>query len=388
MSKTIFNRLYVKIMLIILLISIAIVAVVSARGVMTKRNLAQLTKSYKAERQKSFEASLDSRFDLNRIFARDYSIWDDMIIAIQKEDDAWFDENITTALDTYKSSSAWVVGSDYVLKFSTTKIDQVKDFPLPIDFEKDAKEMFKDGYFVETFTTFEDKLYHIAISPVQPTNDDERKTAPQGFFITAKQLNGDFISQLEKVNQANIKINSQKYPIENDNLSQGVVNFDHILKDWRGDEVAQFNISTQSDFLRSLHQDANNRYWFFVVGIIISIAIYGLIVYLMISAPLRDVSDAIRYGGGMHLQKIIKRKDEIGDIAQMVQKNISQNEQIKTSYMKVEQAEQQASERLSEVQQVNSLMVGRELRMTELKKENEDLKRQLKDQKGKDGYVK
>ncbi len=378
MSKTIFNRLYVKIMFIIFLMSILIGVGVSIRGILVRRELTQLAESYKVERHKTFNANIDSSFDLNRIFARDYSVWDDMVTAIEEGDEAWFDENIIPSLDTYKSSAAWVVDSDFVLKYSTSKTDHVKKYPLPINFEKDAQDMFKQGYFVETFTTFEDKAYHVSVAPVQPTEDAARKTTPRGFLITAKQLNGDFISQTEKTNQVSLKFVGIGQTAEKNDLNQGVVKFEHPFHDWQDKEVARLHVTAQSDFLKSLYQNENNQYWLFVIGIIISIVAYGGVVYILVSAPLRDVSDAIRYGGGMHLQKIIKRKDEIGDIAQMVQKNISQNEQIKTSYVKVEQAEQQASERLTEVQQVNSLMVGRELRMTELKKENEDLKRQLK----------
>ena len=115
-----------------------------------------------------------------------------------------------------------------------------------------------------------------------------------------------------------------------------------------------------------------------MLGIFATIAGFGIIIYLLVSAPLRNVSDAIRYGGGVHLEKIIKRQDEIGDIARLVQDNLKQNEQVKASLASVERAEQDASKRLAEVQQLNSLMVGREIRMSELKKENEDLKEELK----------
>lgn len=372
-------------MLIVVAFGLVIAASTSLRGAIVKRDIEKMTSIYKTERKASFEANINSAFELTDIFARDYSVWDDMVKAVKSGDEAWFDENIIPALDTYKASAAWVVDKSFNLKYQITKDEDVADYPLPFDFKKDGKKIFQDGNFVETFTTFDDNVYRISIGPIQPSSDSQRKTEPQGYFIAAKQLNSDFISHLEKLNLMDIRLHAGVHDPEANEIDKGVVKFNYGLQDLGGERIAHFQIAAQSDFLKSYYRDQLAQYWFSVAGIAVLVLTFGIFIYVVVSLPLREVSDTIRYGGGNHLEKIIKRRDEIGDIARLVQQNVSQSQETKIAYQKIEQAQREANSHLAEVEQMNNLMVGRELRMSELKKENEQLKKLLDEEGQKHG---
>ena len=61
-----------------------------------------------------FEASRATTGDLIRALSYDYTLWDEMVDAISRENQVWFRENITPALETYKVDAAWVFTSELV----------------------------------------------------------------------------------------------------------------------------------------------------------------------------------------------------------------------------------------------------------------------------------
>lgn len=369
------SRLYIKIIMIIIVIGVAVGVGIVIRSYFVERDKAKLTKSYKVEKQAALSKIIDSTLEPVDILARDYSMWDEMITAVNRGDRTWLSENIAPALTTYKSSAAWVLDKQYNLKYQVADRENNVILPLPFDFKKNRELLKQNNYFVDYFTTYEKNIYKISIAPLQPTNDTKRQTEPQGYLVVAKKLDNDYFQDLSRLSKTEVEPQLNKSGPEVDQPDAGIVRYAHNLRGLGGDIEPYLQITSRSDFLKALNDMQQQQYWLYVASFVFSTIVYSVIIFIVVIMPLRDVSDAIRYRGGKHLEKVEKRNDEIGDIARLVRANIEQNEELELAYEKRKQADKQAQQRLADIERVNNLMVGRELRIAELKRENAELKK-------------
>jgi len=105
-----------------------------------------------------------------------------------------------------------------------------------------------------------------------------------------------------------------------------------------------------------------------------------------ISAPLiklsRLASDIAKGNLGINVEEnFLKMKDEIGSLSnsfhQMVNRLREMINELQSSKSEVEKINQEVTQKASELERVNKLMIGRELKMIELKKEIETLNKKL-----------
>lgn len=379
MSKFIarYNKLYIKVILLVGLLFIVSLGFVYARGRVTKKATEGRVEQYREERINAFNSSIDSMYELERILARDYTVWDEMVESVKRVDHKWLSENVDTGLQTYDVTDAWVYDTSF--KVIHRAADNTLPRP-PIDLAKINKDLFKNGYFVDFFTTNNQDIYKVFVAPIQPTVDIDRKTVPQGYLMVADKLDSEFISKVETVNGISLNLRTGKTTYEPDELDQGKIKFALPMYGWQGNEIAYYSATVQTTFLQSLLNDYNYQYWLFAYGLLIAILAVGFVVQIMVVNPLRRITQAMRVGESKNLESMTTRGDELGDVARLVKSNIKQNDELKAAYALKQKAEQNAQARSEQFERANNLMVGRELRMVELKKEISELKQKLKDQ--------
>ena len=96
------------------------------------------------------------------------------------------------------------------------------------------------------------------------------------------------------------------------------------------------------------------------------------IVYILISRPLRQLSDSIATGDAERIEPLLRRKDEIGEAAKLMQQVKEQEKSLQVLNQAAEEARHRADLRSREAERMNDLMVGRELKMIALKKQLRD----------------
>ncbi len=369
-----YNRLYIKVTLLVGLLLLLALGAIIYRGTITKKATAGRVLQYRQEKIDAFKSSIDSSYDLERIFARDYTVWDEMVASVQQVDHKWLAENIDSGVETYRTTDAWVLDKSYKTIYSATK--NTLSSP-PIDLAKNHKELFNKGYFVDFFTTNNDDIYKVFIAPIQPTADVERQSQPQGYLIVANKLDADFIDRVEKNSAIDLRLRRDGQASEGDDLNQGLVRFTQPMTDWRGQTIAHYSATVNSTFLKSLVNDYNYQYLIFAYGLLVVMLAVGFIVQVMVARPMRHIADAIKKGQSKHMNKLLTRGDELGDMARLVRRNLDQNDELKAAYALKQKAESNAQQRSSQMERVNNLMVGRELRMVELKRQVAKLKKRL-----------
>lgn len=373
-----------KVLLILVVMGIIAISVALVRRASVNEEINSVTNEYLQSRQKSFEVSRGTTNDLIRALSYDYSIWDEMVDAVESEDETWFDEQIPNALNTYKVDAAWVLDTKYRQVYSANTAGNTEvSFPIR-NFDTNANRLFKDGYFVEFNTLINGEIYQIFGAPIQPGSDIARATAPRGYFFVARKLSReDIVNRLSLVNDSDVKITSNIIDREPVIVpSEGLLQFESPILNEQGTKIGAYQVENYSEYMKSTSQVLLLQYRFFLAAMIILPLFMTLVFYFIISIPLRGLSESIANRDSKKLKTLVRRKDELGEAAQLVTRVQEQEIALKLSAEEIMKARDELEKRAKEAERMNDLMVGRELRMVELKKQLQELKVQSSRKKG------
>src|SRR5438046_3045726 len=91
-----------------------------------------ITQERVKERNRAFDAFLEKDGEPLKTFAEYDAYWDQMVQAIEKDDERWFNENLNgSTLAGYKANAVWIYGPDGTLIHSNNNTD-TQPQPLPI----------------------------------------------------------------------------------------------------------------------------------------------------------------------------------------------------------------------------------------------------------------
>lgn len=290
---------------------------------------------------------MESSFELTRAFARDYTVWDDMVSATKTNDQAWFNQNVEPALATYQASAVWVLDDHYREVYSAYAEDENLRPDFPIDLAKQAHSLYNNGYFVDFFTTSNNEIFKVFVAPTQPSDDIERKSQPQGYFFVAKRIDKNYLDNVSKASGTSVEVKQGHSQTVSDQVNKGIVGFTSPLKNWSGIEVAHFSVTAQSPYLKTQNQVNYTQFLIMTVTLISSVLVI-LVLYLMVSLPLKKISTAIALGDDGGLDKIKRRQDELGDIARMVQANLDQTKELQEAKANVDKLVERRTAQLQE----------------------------------------
>ncbi|MEW5923973.1 MAG: response regulator [Candidatus Zixiibacteriota bacterium] len=235
-----------------------------------------------------------------KTFAYDYSFWDEMVDFAGTGDSTWGYDNIFISLTTYKTDAAWVYGVNGDLTYCTAVPEEqiaLRDSSLENIFGKALKqEPFQHFFIYDSLG-----LLEIRIAPIQPSSDNERVTAPKGFFIVGKIWDSEYIDQLERTVQAEIAIvdPTDGFPeisgSENRNPEDDFY-FSRMLPGPDGQPVAKIACMAESPLYYHLQKTDYSRIIYigiFSFGIML---ILSISLHIWVSRPLRHIMNSLLKG--------------------------------------------------------------------------------------------
>lgn len=309
---------------------------------------------------KMFELSRSDQLNLTS----DYSFWDDMIaFADGSLSDEWGTDNLSSGIQTFGVSGIWVVDRHDAVRFglrSGPDGEYVRDdvLPLPLDVIKEATGRKPVAEF---FWNIGGVVHTVMAAGIVPTADSERATPPQGYFVTIKPVDDRLLSQLGQWTGTEIKLMPADTPEEPNGLidaNWGTYVFWHPLEDHAGSRVALLRLERDSPVVAVLFRQVKRDR-------VLAYAATAAVAFLLIVVLLQMNRARLRAEGIAHdmTQKLQQTNEEL---AKRVHER---TEELEKDIAQRIQTEQELRTRTEELERMNKVMVGRELRMEEMKRE-------------------
>ncbi len=299
-------------------------------------NLNKNTKLLKNElNAQSQQISSDIRIE-GRLFQSlsvDYSYWDNMVsLASDKPGHLsatnlqFAQQNIDTALTTFNATSAWIYNTNGQIVYSSYLNPQPKFLSVPTSSSYfkllDQKKYF--DYFISTPYGF----MEVRSSTIVPSNDPDKKTKAQGYFIIARIIDNSYIKEISSLSQSEVTIvKSENKDLINKIIGSNV-EINHDLLNWDGSD----SLYLKSKFTVAAVNNINNLFKNEIILIIVLALFLTLIIstsiWLIVLRPLKAISNALTNNNPDILAKFSKSKTEFGELSRTLIQFFKQKAQI------------------------------------------------------------
>lgn len=229
--------------------------------------------------------------------------------------------------------------------------------------------MLTDEYGVIVYSNREDKIYK-SLGPLTKLDQEEIKEKKR---YTDKKIEG--LDYLPIQNRLNLIKGVELFRIEDEYDDENELLAAVKIGDYN------FYLVVEKNLENIIGQSRRSGYYLALIVFFSAVAASAMILITLRESlkPLKEIMEGIeKISAGKYDYEIeIDTKDELGILAASINK---MSKSISSSRKHIEGQIQRRTERL---EKLNSLMVGREIKMAEMKKEIEKLKLELEKKKGK-----
>lgn len=281
-----------------------------------KRTLVILFQNEAAEKERVFDKLMLLKGKSLETLAFDYTYWDEMAAFVQSSDLEWAKANIDTCLSTYETNVVWVYKIDLSLVYSTNNIevDSLKEIPIPK--EVVSKKLFTQGNrFCHFFVDTEKGLMEIRGATIHPSEDAERKTPPQGYFLTGRLWSRDFISELSELSNSEITISSITHASD---PRKGQISFQRIFKDYNDAALKKINITSVSDVIADFNNRSKKYFLSLTLFMFIIIGVFSFFTIKWVGIPVYLISKTLKKENLTYIEHLENAQTEFGDIARLI----------------------------------------------------------------------
>lgn len=262
-----------------------------------------------------------------RIFASDYSLWDDMVQFVQSGDRAWAAINIEASLPNFNAQAAWVVSPDGRPLYTATRTPGLAALSLPLSDPRFLDRLRQERVLV-FFLASPAGLLEMHAAPILPSSDLKREQAARGWFIVARLWDEKYLGVLADTLQSRVTLG----PAAPASVREApVIRLQRVLPDWSGRPLQALQVEYVSPpLVELLKNNSDEAYMLFALGTTIILVVTIGLSYWVIR-PLHLLGQSLETGRSDSLARLQHSSDEFGHLARQVAQSFGQRDALRTS---------------------------------------------------------
>ncbi|HPS95886.1 MAG TPA: ATP-binding protein [Bacteroidales bacterium] len=266
--------------------------------------------------------------------AWDYTYWDEFVAAINRNNQKWFKDNITTILTSFRLEYVCVYDANFnIIHEASGDGISVRRIIPPEIFSK-----FKDTSLIGFSINTTAGIFEVTGSSVHPTDDPSHsKTKPSGYLFVAKNWNKDFINELSSLSGTQIKLLAPEDKTdENDrNNVNSIIN----LKGWDEQVVGKILFTKKNEALAIYRKDSAYMIIFLLISVLITWAVLQFTLYKWVIRPLKIVIAIIGSEDYKKMYQLKKAPEEYRQIGLLLERHLKQQEELIKAKEKAEESD-------------------------------------------------
>ena len=286
----------------------------------------------------------------------DMTFWDELVDFVSDPDPEWADPNIDSSAETFDIDFILVFNLQHEMIYAFT--DESRPILAhQVDGIVDWDAVFQEGKrFCNYHLQVGAKLYEIDGATIHPTDDPERKTEPQGYFVIGKQYDRGFLSDIADATGSDMVLNlrgAQKKAVQQILIEGSSVLITRPLFNASGEPLATLKAGYDDASLNSFATFIR-RHFFTMAGFF---GIMGLIVVSLasywIQKPLSNISTALAAEDTTALKEQGREYRDFEDISGTLVAGIEQKMAVEREIQERRRAEKKLSEARDEAERAN-----------------------------------
>lgn len=296
---------------------------------LARRGTDEILRTTQTEREQLLERVLTLIGGSLQTFATDYSLWDDMVAFAQKPEKAWAAINIDASLPTFNAVGAWVFKADGTKSYAIAHLPGSEPDIVALFTPQEVREITRRTRTPHFFLEIPAGLLEVRGAPLQPSNDYDRQTQPQGWFFVARRWDEKFLRTLAHLNESDVRVTSPETPPEFPAQPMSL-RVRHVLRDAGGQPFRVLHLDFHVEKLRRLVQISSHDVLPFVGygAITIALVVFALLHWVL--RPLHLIGQSLSDDDPRAIAPLLGRSDELGRIARLVQTAAEQRGALQT----------------------------------------------------------
>lgn len=338
----ILHKIEVKLLLLVLFILAVFSTIFFILQDKEKDEMEFLTK----DSERNLELNIQRTVKLNgkslETMVFDYTYWDEMVEFVRTKSPKWALENIETGTDTYGANAAWVFDTNFEQLYTYAKNRQNDILELGIS-QVEWQKIFNQSWFPHFFVQTKRGPLELRGAPIQPSSDRNRVTKPQGYFVSAKLWDTEYINTLAEHSESNIDLvdpvvfkELQKIPYAKNEF---ILHSKYNLNSHDGKIIAILHVSKHSEMISVLEYSTYRKFIILLFNAIILIVVISSVLFFQVVKPISAISKSLSFSDPTELNDVGKSKSEFGSFAKLIQEFFKQKEELQNEIVIRKQAQ-------------------------------------------------
>lgn len=290
---------------------------------LARRGADEILRTTQTERQELLDRVLTLVGASLETFARDYSLWDDMVEFAQNPEKTWASINIDASLPTFNAVGAWVFKLDGTKSYAIANLPGFEPDIVALFTPEEIRTITARTRTPHFFLEIPAGLLEVRGAPLQPSLDYDRQSPPQGWFFVARRWDDKFLQTISHLNESDVRITapdaSPDFPAHPVTLRVS-----HVLHDAAGQPLRVLHLDYHVDKLRRLVEVSTRDALPFLAYGVITIAIVVFALFLWVLRPLHLIGQSLSEDDARAIRPLLARRHELGRIARLVQTSAEQ----------------------------------------------------------------
>src|SRR5712671_970989 len=282
-----------------------------------------------AERQRVLGRIMELRASTASMHADDYTRWDEFVAYMKHPNQAWGKLYLTENIGTFSLDCAWVFDPEFNLVFTANpnKDPALEQLPVRIS---DLATALRHNPVRHLYAATSKGVLELWTSSVQPSDDFERKTPPNGYYIVGRLWTGARVAGLSTLLDGTASLGGpQKWPIGSvGSAKTGQIRIVVPRPDLYGHPVALLAYQGEYRVAHEVHGALRQSLIVMLSAGVVAFLLVGVALARWVARPLSTITDSLRAENPSLLHRTIGRHDEFGVLARLVRDFFAQRQSL------------------------------------------------------------
>jgi Signal transduction histidine kinase len=283
----------------------------------------------------NIEALIQSKTEVLKAAATDYTFWDEMVNFVSTKDKKWANENIVTMVHNYKVDHVLVYNAQVELVYQASVDSSL--LSIPNSELKMLIDSLQKNRLINTFTTTPEGLIQIIATTIHPTNDPLKKTTPKGYFFIGKHWPSSYLSSIGKIIGMQLSLTKER---STDCLEYNNFHVYKPLYNINKEYITSLHATKGALFVRDYQSTNNFLAIVILTAFVIMLGLFWLTTTYWVKRPLMRIESIMATESHGEIEKLKGMGEEYRQIGEMIEHSILQKEELSVARDRAEESDQ------------------------------------------------
>ncbi len=301
-----------------------------------QRALLRIFQKDAIEKERLFDRLLKLRSQALQLYVDETTYWDELVLAVKNKDEGWFNASVAASVAQGKADAVWIFDPAGQSVFSSfaAQGNIPRDLPIP---SKEFPRFFEGRAFYQCYLAAGETVIEIVAARIHEGTDSARQRQSYGYLFAGKVWDQHVIASLSELTGSALRladVYEEETVVGRVSSREGVITFRRALAGWDGTPLKQLVVWIESESVLEASRAIRDQTMIFLVTI--AVITFSVLFFTVrwIGMPLRSLSSALSTQEIKPAQALLRRQDEFGVFAQLLNTSLTQKQELVQEIMK------------------------------------------------------